>query len=174
VLADAGETIHEISVRGRNGTYELECGAHAFEATARWAEPGVLCVERAGHNQRLTVRRNGDLLTLDIAGAVATLRLIQRRETDAANVGGHGDHRITATLPGQVAEVRCAIGDSVRTGDVLVVLDSMKLLHSLAAAMDGSVRELFCAVGDSVEGGAVLVELEPVADTNTISVPSNN
>ncbi len=184
VLADAGETIHEISVRGRNGTYELECGAHAFAATARWAEPGVLSVERAGHSQRLAVRRNGDLLTLDTAGAVATLRVVARRETDAAKVGGHGDHRITATLPGQVAEVRCTIGDSVRTGDVLVVLDSMKLLHSLAAAMDGRVRELFCAVGDSVEGGAVLVELEPVepkpverelaADTNTISVPSNN
>jgi biotin carboxyl carrier protein len=62
---------------------------------------------------------------------------------------------------------------------VLVVLDSMKLLHPLAAAMDGRVRELFCAVGDSVEGGAVLielepVELEPVADTHAISVPPNH
>jgi 3-methylcrotonyl-CoA carboxylase alpha subunit/geranyl-CoA carboxylase alpha subunit len=44
---------------------------------------------------------------------------------------------------------------------VLVVLDSMKLLHSLTAACDGVVRELFCAPDDSVEGGALLVELEP-------------
>jgi 3-methylcrotonyl-CoA carboxylase alpha subunit len=184
MLADAAGTVHEISVRGRTGTYQVEVGAHAFAATARWAEPGLLCVERDGHSERLSVRRSGDLLTLDNAGAVATLRVVARRETDAARAAGHGDHRITATLPGQVAEVRCAIGDSVRTGDVLVVLDSMKLLHPLAAAMDGRVRELFCVVGDSVEGGATLVELDPVelepverepgADTSTISIPSNN
>ena len=133
----------------------------------------MLCVECAGQTHNLTVRRDGDLLTLTGAGEVVTLRIVAQRKRAAARSDGHGDHRITATLPGQVAEVRCAIGDSVRTGDVLIVLDSMKLLHPLAAAVAGRVRELFCAVGDTVEGGAVLVDLEPTADPSTLSVSAN-
>ncbi|MBK6961270.1 MAG: hypothetical protein IPH23_08765 [Gammaproteobacteria bacterium] len=163
-LADAGETIHEIGVRGRNGSYELECGAHAFAATARWAEPGVLCVEHAGHSQRLTVHRNGDLLTLDIAGAVVTLRVVTRRETDATKIGGHGDHRITATLPGQ--SLKCVprgllppIGDkrADRRGRRWWYWDSMRKLDcdpSPPAGPTGVFRPLSgvgllaCAVGE--------------------------
>ena len=60
-----------------------------------------------------------------------------------------------------MVEIKVATGDAVNSGDTLVVLDSMKLLHNLTAATDGVVGEIFCSVGDSVEGGAVLIELEP-------------
>ena len=173
VLADAGGIAHEICVRGRGGCHELQWDDHRMTATARWSGAGMLCVECAGQTHNLTVRRDGDLLTLTGAGEVVTLRIVAQRKRAAARSDGHGDHRITATLPGQVAEVRCAPGAAVRAGDVLVVLDSMKLLHPLAAAMDGRVRELFCAVGDTVEGGAVLVDLEPTADPSTLSVSAN-
>ena len=86
-------------------------------------------------------------------------------EQDLALGKGHnasgGDSSVTASLPGQVVEIKVATGDAVKNGDTLVVLDSMKLLHNLTAATDGLVGEIFCSVGDSVEGGAVLIELEP-------------
>jgi len=55
----------------------------------------------------------------------------------------------------------------VSAGQTLVVLDSMKLLHTLCAPGDGQVRALYCAVDDSVEGGALLVELEAVSSDGT-------
>jgi 3-methylcrotonyl-CoA carboxylase alpha subunit len=53
----------------------------------------------------------------------------------------------------------------VRAGDTLVMLEAMKMLHTLAAPADGRVTELRCREGDSVRGGDVLAVIEPEEKT---------
>jgi 3-methylcrotonyl-CoA carboxylase alpha subunit len=55
------------------------------------------------------------------------------------------------------------VGAHVRAGEALVMLEAMKMLHTLSAPADGCVTELRCREGDAVRGGDVLVllELEP-------------
>ena len=60
-------------------------------------------------------------------------------------------------LPGTVVRVDVAVGDNVHAGDVLVVLEAMKMEHSIRAPHDGVVTELDVSVGSQVETGAVLV-----------------
>ena len=81
---------------------------------------------------------------------VTTLGLGQ----DAA-AAGPGDDDILSPMPGTVVDVRVTDGDTVTAGQPLVVLEAMKMEHSLTATHDGIVQ-LSCAIGDKVGAGTVL------------------
>ena len=64
---------------------------------------------------------------------------------------------LTAPMPGTVLRVAVTVGDPVAAGDVLVVLEAMKMEHGVRAPVDGFVRELLVEVGDQVDAGTVLL-----------------
>jgi acetyl-CoA/propionyl-CoA carboxylase biotin carboxyl carrier protein len=73
------------------------------------------------------------------------------RPVPAARAGaGAGDGELRAPMPGQVLLVPVTVGDAVKAGDPVVVLESMKMELTLAAPADGTVAELSVAVGDGV------------------------
>ncbi len=67
---------------------------------------------------------------------------------------------LLAPMPGSVVQVAVQVGDTVDTGDVLVVLEAMKMEHGLRAPHAGTVREVRVEVGEQVESGSVLVVVE--------------
>jgi biotin carboxyl carrier protein len=67
---------------------------------------------------------------------------------------------IKAIIPGAVAEICKRVGDMVRQGDTLLVLDAMKMLNRILAPHDGKVKFLRVSKGDKVSKGQVLVELD--------------
>ena len=66
-----------------------------------------------------------------------------------------------APLPGAVTKVLVSLGDSVAEGDGLVVLEAMKMEHTLRADGAGTVSRIDCAPGQQVDVGDMLVALEP-------------
>ena len=73
------------------------------------------------------------------------------RQVSAATDGGaQADGEVRAPMPGQVLLVAASVGDTVRAGDPVVVLESMKMELVLAAPIDGAVAELTVAPGDKV------------------------
>jgi 3-methylcrotonyl-CoA carboxylase alpha subunit len=76
----------------------------------------------------------------------------------SAEYEGH----LMAPMPGHVLEVRVEAGARVAAGEVLVVLEAMKMEHSLAAPWDGTVVAVPVKPGDRVEEGVELVLLEPL------------
>ena len=75
---------------------------------------------------------------------------------DAAEGGG----RLVAPMPAKVVSVAVAEGDTVKKGATLIVLEAMKMEHTIAAPADGTVAGLPVAAGDLVEEGADLVVFE--------------
>jgi acetyl-CoA carboxylase carboxyltransferase component len=71
--------------------------------------------------------------------------------------------QLRAPLQAQVVQWQVAAGDTVRTGDVVVILEAMKMEHEVRAASDGQVRELFFAAGETVNKGEVLMVTQPAA-----------
>jgi biotin carboxyl carrier protein len=72
---------------------------------------------------------------------------------------------LVAPMTGKVLEVRVREGDAVQAGQVLVLIESMKMEMRVAAAQAGIVRAVHARVDASVERGAVLVSVETAEET---------
>ena len=83
-----------------------------------------------------------------------------RTEDDPDERGGvAGECR--APLPGAIGKVLVAVGDTVAEGDGLVVLEAMKMEHTLRANGAGTVTAVHCAPGQQVDVNDLLVTVEP-------------
>ena len=71
---------------------------------------------------------------------------------------------LTAPMPGNVLATHVQQGEEVREGQLLLILEAMKMQHRIVAPFDGSVKELHVREGDQVDNGALLVMLEEAGD----------
>ncbi|HEX2065385.1 MAG TPA: biotin/lipoyl-containing protein [Candidatus Thermoplasmatota archaeon] len=87
-----------------------------------------------------------------------------RPELSRARAGARkADGRIKPPMPGKVVEVKVKEGQAVAAGDVLLVLEAMKMQNDLRSPLAGTVSRVHVQDGASVEATTVLVEIEPVA-----------
>ena len=63
-------------------------------------------------------------------------------------------------MPGKILKVLVKSGDTVCSGDSLIIMEAMKMEHTLKASKDGVVKKVKCSEGDLVQGQVELVELE--------------
>jgi biotin carboxyl carrier protein len=77
----------------------------------------------------------------------------------AASAGSEGGLKIAAPMPGKILGVKASQGQAVKRGDVLVLLEAMKMENEIVAPSDGTVASINVATGDSVEAGATLATL---------------
>jgi acetyl/propionyl-CoA carboxylase alpha subunit len=71
-----------------------------------------------------------------------------------------GDGVVRSPMPGKIAAVHVAVGDSVARGQALVTLEAMKMEHALTAPFDGVVAEVAATLGDQVSEGVALARVE--------------
>jgi acetyl-CoA carboxylase carboxyltransferase component len=72
---------------------------------------------------------------------------------------------LRSPLQAQLVQWQVSPGDVVRAGDVVVILEAMKMEHEVRAGADGQVRELFFAPGETVDTGDLLMVTQPAAET---------
>ena len=72
---------------------------------------------------------------------------------------GAGSVKVEAGAAGKVFKIDAKVGDSVKKGDTLLVLEIMKMETPVVASQDGTVASIDVAVGDQVESGALLATL---------------
>ena len=70
-----------------------------------------------------------------------------------------GSVAVTAPMPGKILGVKASAGQAVKRGQVLLILEAMKMENEIVAPQDGTVASINVAVGDSVEPGATLATL---------------
>jgi len=118
-----------------------------------------LLAEIDGTRQRLRAIRRGETLYLQWRGE---LHAITRFDPIAAVEASHAQHGgLSAPMNGSIVRVLVEPGQTVEAGAALVVLEAMKMEHSIRAPEAGTVKALYCREGEMVSEGAVLVELEP-------------
>ncbi|MCM1040944.1 MAG: acetyl-CoA carboxylase biotin carboxyl carrier protein subunit [Bacteroides sp.] len=71
-------------------------------------------------------------------------------------------YRLEAFMPGTIQEICVKVGDKVKKGQKVLVLDAMKMDNELLAAVDGVVKNICVEVGKSIPKHALLIEFAPV------------
>ena len=136
-------------------------------------------VAAAGHEARMRLAgRHGSHLSLKLGDATVQGNVV--RDGEEVHVFHAGSHtaltcldplahageaeaeggRLTAPMPGKIVAVLVAEGDTVEKGKPLLIMEAMKMEHTIAAPHDGKVEELLYAVGDQVAEGAQLLAFE--------------
>jgi biotin carboxyl carrier protein len=77
-------------------------------------------------------------------------------------VAGSGDGRLIAPMPGVVLSLAVGVGQQVAEGELIAVLEAMKMEHRLEAPFAGTVAELGSEQGAFIDAGALIAAIEPV------------
>lgn len=73
--------------------------------------------------------------------------------------GAEGAVKIAAPMPGKILAIKANAGQAVKRGDVVMILEAMKMENEITAPEDGTIAGINVAVGDSVESGDTLASL---------------
>lgn len=106
--------------------------------------------------KKYRVNVNGTVFEVEIeemTGAPAAPAAAPAPATPAAPAGGE---KITAPMPGTILAVNVANGSAVKKGDVLMILEAMKMENEIMAPCDGAVTSVAVTKGASVESGTLL------------------
>jgi 3-methylcrotonyl-CoA carboxylase alpha subunit len=141
-----------------NGDMCLRVGAGAAQAFAVKATEQGMEVRLGAWHGVVHVEADGDhrhVFGRAGAGVVAVIDPLAHAGEDTGG-GGH----LQAPMPGKVLSVAVAAGDLVTKGQLLAVLEAMKMEHSITAPRDGRVGEVMVAAGDQVTDGVELLRLD--------------
>ncbi|MBR3824973.1 MAG: acetyl-CoA carboxylase biotin carboxyl carrier protein subunit [Lachnospiraceae bacterium] len=76
-----------------------------------------------------------------------------------AAAGGAGSVKVEAGAAGKIFKIEAKVGQAVKKGDAVVILEAMKMEIPVVAPQDGTIASIDVAVGDPVEAGAVLATM---------------
>ncbi len=137
----------------------LHFGKSSAEAMA-WSMSGDDLAFTLGRKHvEASVLWQDEAVVVALAEGVWRLNLAESRVKPADERAAPG--RLTAPMPGKIVALLVGRGDKVKRGQILLVLEAMKMEHAMAAPADGVVAELHCAAGDPVSEGAALLSVIP-------------
>lgn len=93
------------------------------------------------------------------AAPKATPKAAPKAAAPKAASAGAGNIRVEAGAAGKVFKIEASVGQAVKKGDAVVIIEAMKMEIPVVAPQDGTVASIDVAVGDSVEAGALLATL---------------
>ena len=152
-----GNEVIDVAYRlQRDGRFRLLCDDDEHFISPYECGSGVVDLDDNGRRLQFSMQRHGDNWLVHSQNCDLVLTQ-QPRYPDTsldANTGG-----LTAPMPGSVLATEVAAGASVNKGDLLLIMEAMKMEHRITAPRDGVVESVHVAVGDQVDNGQLLVSM---------------
>ena len=115
-------------------------------------------IERDGRRYVATIAADGACTWVHVGGQTFA---IEPRRAESAGTRASADHdALSPPMPATVTRVNVQPGDRVKDGDVIVLLEAMKMELPIRAPHDAIIRRINCSVGELVQPGSALIELE--------------
>lgn len=149
---------HTIDIaRQADGSLVATIGDETYTVNASQIANGGWLLHINGERAIAQLATSGDERYIQLDGQHYTLEKSDPRRRKSGATAHGGD--LTAQMPGQIINVRVQAGDRVEVGDVLVVLEAMKMEIRVTATQAGTVDNILVNVGDVVERGQILAEI---------------
>jgi biotin carboxyl carrier protein len=157
-----GEVI-PIEITGTGGRYRMALGDEVLFVDARPTGGGVWSLLLGQASTVADVTEENGSFVVHVEGEAYAIRveeetryIIRTRGGAAASAG----QVLKAPMPGRVVLVGVAVGQAVKPGDSLVILEAMKMENEFKAGVRGTVKEIRVEVGQTVNPGDVLLVIE--------------
>lgn len=111
---------------------------------------------------KYNVTVNGKKYEVEIekSGAVSKETEIVKNETVNVKADAVGEEAVTSPMPGSILEIKVENGQAVKKGDILLVLEAMKMENEILAGYDGIVSQIAASKGSNVNTGDLLLTLK--------------
>ena len=144
-------------IRRRDGSFTYDVAGHSGEARVFRSEGDWIELEVDGIQQMLSVVTDGLRHWVQSTnGEIALVEIPRFPEPEPEKVAGG----YTAHMPGRIVAVNVEEGQQVSAGQVLVILEAMKMEHLITCAEDGAVNQVRITAGQQVEAGDVLLVVD--------------
>ncbi|GAA4560120.1 acetyl-CoA carboxylase biotin carboxylase subunit [Planotetraspora kaengkrachanensis] len=162
-LGERAWTDHRYAkVRGPAGDAEIEVNGRSLGRGRIELEAGEAAVTLAGTTRRYLVAGDRDMVWLGRDGRAWQFPRHEPGDPGDRPGGARtGDGVVRSPMPGTVLVVKAAEGDKVTAGQALLIVEAMKMEHTVTAPHDGVVAELRARAGQTVELDAVLARVTP-------------
>ncbi|ODQ93814.1 biotin carboxylase N-terminal domain-containing protein [Mycolicibacterium holsaticum] len=161
VLLDDGDTTHSTRILTRHNGYDIELDGTTPNVSIHHSSPELVDISLDGVRRRLVVEFTPERLYVSGPEAVLPLSVRNRFAEPESRVEAGS---LVAPMPGTAIRVGVEVGSRVAKGDSLVVLEAMKMEHTITAAGPATVVAVKVSPGDQVDAGEVLVVLEDDLD----------
>ena len=152
-----GETTYPVTVRFLAAGKRAVIGGREYALEGERLADDALLVRLDGHAYKLRALREGEDWHLFGDGGYRKISL--RDELHGLDVDAGGGS-LAAPMPGKIVAVMVKAGQKVEKGAPLVIVEAMKMEHTIAAPADGIVKEIHYAPGEQVPEGADLIAFE--------------
>lgn len=161
-----GDDSREYEITRQGSRLHLRHGDTTSELEIIQQANGIVNLLRIHEDGRRQLLRaaghfDGDNRQLWVNGRTFPATRIRRRSASAAASTGS----LAATIPAVVSEILVSVGDTVATGDKLILLESMKMVIPIQAPYNGTVTAINTTPGTAVAAGIPLIEIEPTPQT---------
>ncbi len=155
----AGDVEKVVTAAYDGEAFELEFDGQRSTAAGRFAGGSELRVDLGGRRINVTVVSANEKRHVFIDGVCYVFAAID--PLFHAGSGGGAEGGLTAPMPGKVIALIAPVGARIEKGAPLLILEAMKMEHTIAAPAAGTVKAFRFNVGEQVSDGAELVEFEP-------------
>ena len=117
-----------------------------------------------GKSYEVDVEEIGGVPTAPVAPRAASAAPAPKAATKsapkAAKAPVAGGSQVSAPMPGTIFDIKVNEGDTVAAGDVVLVLEAMKMENEITSPVDGTIAQILVKTGESVNGGDVMIVIE--------------
>lgn len=147
--------VQNYEAKGGEVSFSLEGKAYRYSLVDR--KGPELIIDRGGRFTAAvgTPNRDGDSMVMAAGREAVMAQAGKKSKRAGAHAGG-----LTSPMPGKIFKVIKGAGSEVTKGETILILEAMKMEHSIRADKDGKVKQINFKEGELVQGGVVLVELE--------------
>jgi len=153
-----GESEYVVGVRYRGAGWLLELPGGTLAASAERDAQGAIDADLGGRRATGQVVVDGRSLIVVVNGT--SWRMMVKDPLEVGDLGELAGGNIVAPMTGKIIKVMASAGDQVAKGQALLVLEAMKMEHTLAASKAGKIVRVQASVGEQVAEGALLVAFE--------------
>lgn len=162
-----GKREFEVEMGSLGSTLELRLAGRTYLVDCATVDPGEkYSILIDGRSFDVTLDGDGRKLALIVDGHAYHAEVEDERERAMSQIAGHGGDAggvVESVMPGIVRKIFIEVGQEVKAGDRLLILEAMKMENEIRAESAGIVERVLIAEGQTVDGGQPLVSLKGIA-----------